>query len=117
MVKQFAATFLPAPLVYITGFGIAISYRTPTNMTPKDQFHYAVLSAVHDEALSISDAIDQAYREHVAGKDAEIERLRAGSAKFEQLLSEALRQGWLNKSKTSPSWLQEAQEALAAVAK
>jgi thiosulfate dehydrogenase [quinone] large subunit len=24
MVKQFAATFLPAPLVYITGFGIAI---------------------------------------------------------------------------------------------
>ena len=24
MVKQFAATFLPSPLVYITGFGIAI---------------------------------------------------------------------------------------------
>jgi uncharacterized membrane protein YphA (DoxX/SURF4 family) len=24
MVKQFAATFLPGPLVYITGFGIAI---------------------------------------------------------------------------------------------
>ena len=46
-------------------------------MTPKDQFRYSVLSAIHDEALSISDAIDQAYREHVAGKDAEIERLRA----------------------------------------
>ena len=48
------------------------------------------------------------------GKDAEIERLRARSTKFEQLLSEALRQGWLDESKTSPSWLQE---ALAAVAK
>ena len=73
------------------------------NVTPKDQFRYSVLSAIHDEALSISDAIDQAYREHVAGKDAEIERLRARSAKFEQLLSEALRQGWLDESKTSPS--------------
>jgi hypothetical protein len=72
------------------------------------------LSAIHDEALSISDAIDQAYGEHVAGKDAEIERLRARSTKFDQLLSEALRQGWLDESKTSPSWLQE---ALAAVAK
>jgi hypothetical protein len=40
-----------------------------------------------------------------AGKDTEIERLRARSAKFEQLLSEALRQGWLDESKTSPSWL------------
>ena len=83
-------------------------------MTPKDQFRYFVLSAVHDEGLSISDAIDQAYGENVAGKDAEIERLSARSAKFEQLLSEALRQGWLDKSKTSPSWLQE---ALAAIAK
>ena len=45
-------------------------------MTPKDQFRFSVLSAIHDEALSISDAIDQAYGEHVAGKDAEIERLR-----------------------------------------
>jgi hypothetical protein len=44
-------------------------------MTPKDQFRSSVLSAIHDEALSISDAIDQAYGEHVAGKDAEIERL------------------------------------------
>src|SRR5260370_31474425 len=59
-------------------------------MTPKDQFRYSVLSAIHDEARSISDAIDQAYGEHVAGKDAEIERLRARSTKFEQLLSEAL---------------------------
>jgi hypothetical protein len=82
-------------------------------MTPKDQFRYSVLSAIHDEALSISDAIDQAYGDHVARKDTEIERLRARSAKFEQLLSEALRQGWLDESKTSPSWLQE---ALAAVA-
>src|SRR5260370_33970127 len=71
-------------------------------MTPKDQFRSSVLSAIHDEALSISDAIDQAYGEHVAGKDAEIERLRARSTKFEQLLSEALRQGWLDESKTSP---------------
>ena len=86
-------------------------------MTPKDQFRYSVLSAIHDEALSISDAIDQAYGEHVAGKDREIERLRARSAKFEQLLSEALRQGWLDESKTSPSWLHWLQEALAAVAK
>ena len=63
-------------------------------MTPKDQFRSSVLSAIHDEALSISDAIDQAYGEHVAGKDAEIERLRARSTKFERLLSEALvRQG------------------------
>jgi hypothetical protein len=62
-------------------------------MTPKDQFRFSVLSAIHDEALSISDAIDQAYGEHVAGKDAQIERLRARSTKFEQLLSEALRQG------------------------
>jgi hypothetical protein len=61
-------------------------------MTPKDQFRYSVLSAIHDEALSISDAIDQAYGEHVAGKDTEIERLRARSAKFEQLLSQALRE-------------------------
>ena len=75
---------------------------------------YSVLSAIHDEALSISDAIDQAYGEHVAGKDTQIEQLRARSAKFEQLLSEALRQGWLDESKTSPSWLQE---VLAAVAK
>jgi hypothetical protein len=30
-------------------------------MTPKDQFRYSVLSAIHDEALSISDAIDQAF--------------------------------------------------------
>src|SRR5260370_36526183 len=60
-------------------------------MTPKDQFRYSVLSAIHDEARSISDAIDQAYGEHVAGKDAEIERLRDRSTKFEQLLSEALR--------------------------
>ncbi len=60
-------------------------------MTPKDQFRYSVLSAIH-----------------VAGKDAGIDRLRARSAKFEQLLSEALRQGWLDESKTSPSWLQEA---------
>ncbi|MBV8329626.1 MAG: hypothetical protein JO251_13875 [Verrucomicrobia bacterium] len=82
-------------------------------MTPKDQFRFSVLSAIHDEALSISDAIDQAYGEHVAGKDAEIERLRARSTKFEQLLSEALRQGWLDESKTSPSWLQEALAALA----
>ena len=44
-------------------------------MTPKDQFRYSVLSAIHDEALSISDAIDQAYGEHVAGEDAEIERV------------------------------------------
>jgi hypothetical protein len=84
------------------------------NMTPKDQFRYSVLSAIHDQALSISDAIDQAYGEHVAGKDTQIEKLRARSAKLEQLLSEALRQGWLDESKTSPSWLQE---ALAAVAK
>ena len=83
-------------------------------MTPKDQFRDSVLSAIHDEALSISDAIDQTYGEHVAGKDTQIEKLRARSAKFEQLLSEALRQGWLDESKTSPSWLQE---ALAAVAK
>jgi hypothetical protein len=82
-------------------------------MTPKDQFRYSVLSAIHDEALSISAAIDQAYGEHVVGKDTQIEELRARSAKFEQL-SEALRQGWLDESKTSPSWLQE---ALAAVAK
>ena len=76
-------------------------------MTPKDQFRSSVLSAIHDEALSISDAIDQAYGEHVAGKDAEIERLRARSTKLERLLSEALGQGWLDASKTSPSWLQE----------
>ena len=68
-------------------------------MTPKDQFRYSVLSAIHDEALSISDAIDQAYGEHVAGKDKEIERLRARSATFEQLLSEALRQGWLDRAR------------------
>ena len=66
-------------------------------MTPKDQFRYSVLSAIHDEALSISDAIDQAYGEHVAGKDTQIEKLRARSAKLEQLLSEALRQGWLGR--------------------
>jgi hypothetical protein len=70
-------------------------------------------STIHDEALSISDAIDRAYGEHVAGKDAEIERLRARSTKFEQLLSEALRQGWLDESKTSPFWLQEALTAVA----
>ena len=64
-------------------------------MTPKDQFRSSVLSAIHDEALSISDAIDPAYAEHVAGKDARIERLRGRSTKLEQLLSEALRQGWL----------------------
>jgi len=67
------------------------------NMTPKDQFRYSVLSAIHDEALSISDAIDQAYGEHVAGKDTQIQKLRARSAKLEQLLSEALRQGWLGR--------------------
>jgi hypothetical protein len=37
-----------------------------------------------------------------------LKRLRARSTKFEELLSEALRQGWLDESKTSPSWLQEA---------
>jgi hypothetical protein len=68
-------------------------------MTPKDQFRYSVLSAIHDEALSISDGIDQAYGAHVAGKDTEIERLRARSAKFEQLLSEALgKAGWTRAS-------------------
>ena len=72
------------------------------------------MSAIHDEALSISDAIDQAYSEHVAGKDTQIEKPRALSVKFEQLLSEALRQGWLDESMTSPFWLRE---ALAAVAK
>ena len=69
-------------------------------MTPKYQFRYSVFSASHDEALSISDAIDQAYGEHGAGKDAEIERLRARSTKCEQLLLEALRHGWLDESKT-----------------
>jgi hypothetical protein len=49
-------------------------------MTPKDQFHYSVLSAVHDEGLSISDAIDQAYGENVAGKDAEIDWLQEALA-------------------------------------
>ena len=81
-------------------------------MTPKDQFRYSVLSAIHDEALSISAAIDQAYGEHVAGKDTQIEKLRARSAKFEQLLSEALRQGWLDESKTSPHSLESRQRRL-----
>ena len=53
-------------------------------MTPKDQFRYSVLSAIQDEALSIPDAIDQAYGEHIAGKDAEIERLRARSIRDEK---------------------------------
>jgi hypothetical protein len=33
-------------------------------MTPKDQFRYSVLSAVHDEALSISDAVTWSRHDH-----------------------------------------------------
>ena len=38
-------------------------------MTPKDQFRYSVLSAIHDEAVSISDAIDQAYKDKLKDYD------------------------------------------------
>jgi hypothetical protein len=52
-------------------------------MSNKDKFRYAVLSAVHDQGLSVGDAVDQAYEAQLA----EIEQLNARIAELEKFVS------------------------------